>query len=379
MSVLVSGHISIVCVHTPLSRGDKHRFVDYTTSRIVAIHNYKEPQPKLSSSMCGPICLVIIISLCHNALFASSLSRKVEKARRSYVVGHDSGKDIKGRNTAGEYPSHRKSKAVPTHILENLLENEKNEKGKTRRCIDWNRARTYATDEGVSILLEIFSKSRRPVASIVYIPLKFCMNEIASSTHMMHFTSVTRELSLCIGKVYLPLKISDGVLKQKPWDDVINEKENTKKIQKMMLRKISELLDDFNTPNGCQLDYGSISRIPSISSCIMESINTTNNTSQSYIAPTKGRCDVHSHVVFAINSTFLCSDSQHTTIIAYFKSAWVLGKVNYGLILLATLCIILPTLQKRIIQRHRYKSQSGFVSGILNLIWMTWRLQETLH
>ena len=352
-----------------IHRVDKHRLVDHATSCIVAIHNCKEPQPNLRSNMSRPIRLVIILSLCHNAVHASSVAWNAEKARTFYSVRYDFDDDIEGRNSGGEYTSGDGNDIVsPTPIP---------------RIIEWDKAIHAATDKRFRSLLQMIYTMKRHGAGIVQISLKFCMNTIVSSTLMMDFMSVARELSLCIGKVYLPLKINYVVFARKPWDDLIDEKEDKSTNSGMyFLSKISdEPMDDAsnNAQNGCQLDYGSISRMPSIGSCIMESVNTTNNTLQRYIAPSEGRCDAQSHVVFAINATFLCFESPHTTVIAYFKSAWMLAKVNYGLILLTTLCVITPTLHNRIVQHQRYKSRSGFVFGVLNLFWMIWRLQETLH
>ena len=328
--------------------------------------------------MCRPMCFIVITSLCCNTVLASSLSWRVEKTKRPHSIRNYFGEDTKGRNDADEYPSHGNHIVLQAQMSETgmgKIFDVAEVKGKGKIYLDLNKATRHATDNGLKSPLQMLRKSKRHTYGTVYIPLSYWMKNIVSFTHIIDFMSVTRALTLCIRKVYLILEIN--IVKVIPWDDLTNKFESCQRVQ--LKQKISDFMDNSYIQNGCQLDYGSIRRMPSISSCIMESNDTTNNTLQRYIAPTKGRCDAQFRVVLVINSTLLCSESQRTTIIAFFKSAWMLAKINYGLILSTTLCVLIPTLYKRVVQHHRYKSHSGFLFVILNLLWMTWRLQETLH
>ena len=344
--------------------------------------------------MCTPIHSVIIISLFGNAVLASSLSWREEEIKKPHSIRHDFGKDIKGKHDADNYPSRGDFIVLPVHKAEDGTGKRfsVSNKRRTRKggYVVWHKAINDATDKNFKRLLQLLGKSRRYNTGNVYIPLKFYVKNIVPSTHMIDSVSITRYLTLCIRQVYLVMQMYYYTTNVNPWDDVIHTDliRVTAVERVVIVKQISEKykmnnseksVDDFNIQNGCQLDYGSISRMPSISSCIIESNSTTNNTVQRYTSPTGGRCDAQAHVVFVINSTHLCSESQHTTIIVYFKSAWMLAKINYGFILLTTLCILLPTVYKRIVQRRRYKSHLGFLFGILNLLWMTWRLKQTLH
>ena len=74
----------------------------------------------------------------------------------------------------------------------------------------------------------------------------------------------------------------------------------------------------------CQVDYGSISRMPSISMCF---IHHENNTKDSRLHDGAiVHCDAKSHDVIPVSSNLLCSLIQHATIIAHFKAAWLLAK-----------------------------------------------------
>ena len=340
--------------------------------------------------MYRPIHLVIIISLYCNAVLVSSLSWREEETKRPRSTRHDIGKDSDGKHDADDYPSHGEFIVLPAQSSEHGIEKQISvakhniPESVKRGYVLWYKAIHDATDKNFRGLLQLLGKSGRHNAGGVYIPIKFYMKDSALSTRMIDSISVTRYLSLCIRKVYLVMQKYYWTGHLDPWDGVIY----TDEIDVRLVGQISEnynvnnsekTVDDFSIQNGCQLDYGSINRMPSIGSCIIDSNSTTNKTVQRYTSPTGRRCDAQSHVVFAVNSTLLCSGSQTTTIIAYFKSAWMLAKINYGLILSTTLCVLLPTLYERIDQHHRYKSHLGFIFGVLNIFWMTWGLQETLH
>ena len=126
---------------------------------------------------------------------------------------------------------------------------------------------------------------------------------------------------------------------------------------------------------GCQLDYGSISRMPSVSTCVLHQHDQDNKTKmhQTHLAA----CDVVDNVV--LFSTQRCSHSPIATTLAYFKVAWLLAKFNYVLVLSTILCVLLPNTRSRLIGQNVRTSQSVYAFIIVNAVWMIWRLQETLH
>ena len=75
----------------------------------------------------------------------------------------------------------------------------------------------------------------------------------------------------------------------------------------------------------------------------------------------------------------MCSYSALATRIAYHKAAWLLAKCNYVLIVHTTLCVLLPNAHNKLTGQGEHNKQSVYVFSIVNVLWMIWRLQETLH
>ena len=164
-----------------------------------------------------------------------------------------------------------------------------------------------------------------------------------------------------------------------PFDDVF------KPIDKTLLHGHStlEFLEPQNDMNDsveqttCQVDYGSISRMPSISMCFIHHENSTKDSRLHDGAIV--HCDAKSHDVIPVSSNLVCSLIQHATIIAHFKAAWLLAKINYGLVITSTFCVLLPTLRSTLIRQRMRNSHSVILFGVLNALWMVWRFQETLQ
>ena len=141
---------------------------------------------------------------------------------------------------------------------------------------------------------------------------------------------------------------------------------------------VSSVVDDSVEQAACQVDYGSISRMPSISMCFIQD-NTTKDSRLPEGARAVVLCDVHAHDIIPLFSNLLCSQIKHATIIAHFKAAWLLAKFNYGLIIASTLCVLLPTMRSTLITQRMRNSHSVILFDVLNALWMAWRLQETVQ
>ena len=130
----------------------------------------------------------------------------------------------------------------------------------------------------------------------------------------------------------------------------------------------------FNLQTGCQLNYGSISRMPSLSTCVLHQDGDNNTKIQALtLLP---RCDTQKHIVL---STHVCSYSALATRIAYHKAAWLLAKCNYVLTMLTIPCVLQPNAHNKLTGQGVHNKQSVYVFSVVNVLWMIWRLQETLH
>ena len=129
---------------------------------------------------------------------------------------------------------------------------------------------------------------------------------------------------------------------------------------------------------GCQLDYGSITRMPFISTCVLHKQNGDNSSKILEHLTSLARCDSQKHLLLLF-SGYECSHSPLATMVAYFKAAWFLAKFNYGLILSTILCVLLPNTRNRLTRNSVHSRQSVYAFIIANAVWMIWRLQETLH
>ena len=212
-----------------------------------------------------------------------------------------------------------------------------------------------------------------------------CLNE----THQMldHrgdvfswcYRTGTMILHRCFCELYIRLKSSEKK-RQKisdSWDDTFGTQ--VKKISKVTSETFSpqRVTNDSVVETGCQLDFGSISRMPAITKCFILQNNKTISKKLYETAMTS--CDEQSHTVIPLSSSLPCSHSQHATTMAHFKAAWLLAKFNYGLIITSTLCVLLPTMRSAIIRLGTSNSRSVLLFGVLNVLWMIWRLQETLQ
>ena len=212
-----------------------------------------------------------------------------------------------------------------------------------------------------------------------------CLNE----THQMldHrgdvfswcYRTGTMILHRCVRELYICLKSSQKKKEKKSdsWDDIFGTQ--VKISSKVMSETFSpqRVTNDSVVETGCQLDFGSISRMPAITMCFILQNNKTVSKKMYETAMTS--CDEQSHTVIPLSSSLPCSHSQHATTMAHFKAAWLLAKFNYGLIITSTLCVLLPTMRSVIIRLGTSNSRSVLLFGVLNVLWMIWRLQETLQ
>ena len=125
--------------------------------------------------------------------------------------------------------------------------------------------------------------------------------------------------------------------------------------------------NDSNPRILCQLDRGSLSRIPSIFTCGMK----PNSSSGVILQQHEGvaACDVH--MTTGRPNRHSCNQRFVSKTLVYVKVAWVFAKFNYGL--------IIPTILCTLIQQCKRKSQCVHLFGVVSVLWMIWRLQETLH
>ena len=208
------------------------------------------------------------------------------------------------------------------------------------------------------------------------------MQENREDSFFVCYRSGAITLHNCFGKLYVYFENNyEKKNKEGSWDNVFGQV--GVETHRFSTHFVSEILDpqpvrnDSAVETGCQLDFGSLSRMPSITMCFIQQNNKTR--SSKLYETTNTSCDAQSHKVIPLYSNLPCSHSQHATTMLHFKAAWVLAKVNYGLIISTILCVLLPTMLSTLIRIRTRNSRPVLLFGVLNVLWMMWRLQETLQ
>ena len=188
--------------------------------------------------------------------------------------------------------------------------------------------------------------------------LRYAVNEPIEHDYML----TTQALYECLSVAYFYLK--EGTFSKfvdrdnNPFDDLF----------KPIRVKTFSHHDYIEYPeNYCLLEYGSFLRMPSISPCVQ---NFNGDLVISGRQVCKSSANTH-----AINAS--CSQSSVTKI-AYFKAAWLLAKLNYGLIVLAKLSVLLPSVRTQYMRQRIGNSHSVCLFIVITVLWTTWRLQENL-
>jgi hypothetical protein len=114
----------------------------------------------------------------------------------------------------------------------------------------------------------------------------------------------------------------------------------------------------------CEFQAGSFSKMPAITQCVLQHNRTTTH---SYLP----RCHK--------NSILITSATQGVCAVemTYHRAAWLLAKFNYGLILLATMFVIVPSAHTRV--QKKGTVQCSLVFAATSVVWMAWRLQENFN
>ena len=208
----------------------------------------------------------------------------------------------------------------------------------------------------------------------------FCMN------HLPHYPRdyLSDQLDINHCSHFIIQQIADKIFQQIDWNDLINGNHDiitytrSKKTESAESKYYKQNESVSTDKRGCQIFFGSIATMPYIQTCLFEKTsmnisihpisNSTRNLEHAY-------CHDDLHLV----SRAPCISTSHTTrMVIHYKVTWSMAKFNYGLVLSTTAFILLPSTYQRF-RQHQGNIQPTVLFGPFNVIWMMWRLQDTLH
>ena len=184
------------------------------------------------------------------------------------------------------------------------------------------------------------------------------MMDYKGSVFSMGYRFALMALYRCFHVLYMRIvdAATDTGRESDDWDDLFITDLKTKSTKSMLTYERSESYNGMDHPSvntACQLDYGSINRMPSISMCLIQDNNTDNSRlHEGAIA----HCNATSHDAILLSSSLSCSHIQHATTMRHLKAAWLLAKFNYGLIVITTLSVVLSTIRSPLVRQRMRNS-----------------------
>ena len=183
----------------------------------------------------------------------------------------------------------------------------------------------------VSKLKEITDVECSDIASILFRSITDYLQSADAQSYILYANHV----HLCLKFKCLKFKFSS--YSKVPWKIFRIDHLESKTMYKIKAENVdgSGVNVSENGQTVRRLDYGSFTRMPAIVTCSLQ-VNTSSSL-QKY--DEFGDCGART----VVSASHFCYHSPHAKTMICAKAAWVLAKLNYGLIISTTMFVLLPT------------------------------------